>query len=112
MTQPLVFISYSHKDESEKKQLLDHLGVLQNAADLIEVWSDDRIGPGLNLEQAIEQALARARVAILLISAPFLATDFIVKQIPDMLKRREQESLTIFPVIAKPCAWKKVKWLA
>ncbi len=65
MTKPVVFISYSRKDEEEKKQLVKHLRVLQGA---IDTWSDDRIGPGVDWKQAIEQAMAEAKVAILLIS--------------------------------------------
>ena len=45
MTQPVIFISYSHKDEREKDRLLSHLGVLQHEG-LIGLWSDDRIGAG------------------------------------------------------------------
>ncbi len=28
-----------------------------------------------------------------------------------MLKRREQEDLTVFPVLAKACAWEEFNWL-
>ncbi len=109
---PTVFISYSRKDEKEKDALLTHLSVLQKA-DLVEVWSDDRIGAGANWRQEIEQAMSQARVAILLVTANFLTTDFIVKeQIPALLQQHQNRGLTIFPVIAKPCAWKAVQWLA
>jgi serine/threonine protein kinase len=111
MVRPIVFISYSHKDEIEKEALLAHLRVLQYA-DLIDLWSDDRIGPGSDWEQEIDQAMARARVAILLISANFLTSDFILQEeVPRLLERRNQEGLTIFPVIAKPCTWDHVEWL-
>ena len=41
MNQPLVFVSYSHKDEAEKEKLVSHLGVLDPA--VISVWSDDAL---------------------------------------------------------------------
>ncbi len=111
MPQPSVFISYNHKDEKEKDVLLSHLGVLQHTG-LIDLWSDDRIGAGDNWAQEIGQAVAKARVAILLISANFLTSDFILRQeVPQLLERRQSEGLAIFPVIAKACAWKKVAWL-
>jgi formylglycine-generating enzyme required for sulfatase activity len=48
-----------------------------------------------------------------LVSANFLASDFILQQeIPALLQRRQQEGLIIFPVIAKACAWRTVNWLA
>ncbi len=110
-TRPSIFISYSHKDEKEKDHLLSQLGVLQNAG-LIDLWSDDRIVAGANWESEIGQVIARARVAILLISANFLTSDFILnKQIPTLLQRHERERLTVFPVIAKACAWRTVDWL-
>ena len=45
MTQPIVFICYSHKDTKDKDQLCDSLKVLEGI-ELIEQWSDKRIGPG------------------------------------------------------------------
>jgi len=112
MAQPLVLISYSHKDEAEKDALLDHLGVLRQHG-LINPWSDDRIQGGSDWEQEIRKALAQARVAILLISVNFLTSDFILnKEVPRLLERRESEGVTVIPVIAKACAWKRVDWLA
>ena len=111
MTQTTVFISYSHKDEKEKDELLSHLGVLKHAG-LIDLWNDDRIGAGSDWEQEIQQAMTEARVAILLISANFLTSDFILGQeIPALLKRRQKQGLVVFPVIAKACAWQTVDWL-
>ena len=89
MTQPVIFISYSHKDEREKDRLLSHLGVLQRQG-LIGLWSDDHIGAGANWKKEISEAMAQARVAILLISANFLTSDFILgKEVPTLLKRRQ-----------------------
>jgi tetratricopeptide (TPR) repeat protein len=112
MTQPLVFISYSHEDEEEKEKLRSHLGVLGKAG-LIDLWSDDRIGAGGDWKQEIDEAMAQAKVAILLVSANSLTSDFILdEEVPTLLKRREAEGLTVFPVIAKACAWETVEWLA
>ncbi len=94
MPQPTVFISYNHKDEREKDVLLSHLGVLQHTG-LIDLWSDDRIGAGGNWAQEIGQAVAKARVAILLISANFLTSDFILRQeILNLVERRQSEGLS------------------
>jgi tetratricopeptide (TPR) repeat protein len=112
MTQPLAFISYSHKDEEEKEKLLSHLGVLGKAG-LIDLWSDDRIGAGGDWKQEIDEAMAQAKVAILLVSANSLTSDFILdEEVPTLLQRRESEGVTVFPVIAKACAWETVEWLA
>jgi len=113
MPRPKIFISYSHKDEREVAELVGHLSVLQNAAGLVEVWNDQRIGAGADWKKEIEQAMSEATVAILLISRNFLNSDFILNnEVPKLLKRREAEGLTVFPVLAKPCLWEEVPWLA
>ncbi len=111
MPQSIVFISYSQKNEKEKDTLLSHLGILQRAG-LIDLWSDDRIKAGSNWQQEIQQAIAQARVAILLISADFLSSDFILDtQIPALLRRQESEGLVVLSIIARDCAWQKIDWL-
>ena len=112
MTKPTVFISYSHKDEVWKDRLVTHLGVLQQEG-LLDLWDDHRIGAGEDWYQKIEEAITKASVAVLLVSADFLTSKFIrSKEIPSLLERRDKERLRIFPVIIRPCAWKHVKWLA
>jgi TIR domain-containing protein len=109
----LVFISYSHKDEQEKEALLTHVRVLEQGAGLLNVWSDDRIAGGEQWEPAIEEAISSAKVAILLVSANFLTSDFITRrEVPELLRRREREGLRVIPVIARPCAWQHIGWLA
>lgn len=111
MPQSVIFVSYSHKDEREKEKLLTHLGVLQREG-FVDLWSDDCIGAGADWVSEIDEAMAQARVAILIITANFLTSDFILGQeIPTLLKRRQSEGLTVFPVIAKACAWQEVDWL-
>ena len=112
MTKPTVFISYSHKDEQWKDRLVTHLGVLYHQG-LLDLWDDRRIGAGEDWYQEIHEAMDAASVAVLLVSAHFLTSPFILgKEVPRLLKRRDKEGLRIFPVIVRPCAWKQVKWLA
>jgi len=111
MSKPVVFISYSHKDETEKEHLVSHLKVLESAGH-IELWVDDRIEGGADWADEIKQAIAQAKVAILLISANFLTSNFILgKEVPAFLERREQEGMIVFPVIARACSWKAFDWL-
>ena len=106
-----LFVSYSHKEESWKDRLCGHLGVLVQQG-LVDVWEDRRIAVGDDWEPQINSALNRASAAVLLISANFLTSRFILgKEIPTLLKRREQEGLAIIPLIVKPCAWQAVPWL-
>jgi tetratricopeptide (TPR) repeat protein len=112
MTKPIVFISYSHKDEIWKNRLVSHLGVLQSEGHL-DIWDDRRIEAGVDWYPEIQKAIDTSCVAILLISADSLTSKFILnEEVPRLLERREKEGLRIFPVIIKPCAWKHVQWLA
>ena len=109
---PKIFISYSHKDEDWKDRLVTHLGVLRHQR-LLDLWDDRRIAAGKDWHQEIQEAMATANVAILLVSANFLTSAFILNQeIPRLLERRDEEGVRIFPVIIKPCAWQMVDWLS
>ncbi|MCB0164863.1 MAG: TIR domain-containing protein [Anaerolineae bacterium] len=112
MAKPLVFISYSPADEALKDQLLSHLDVLGRAG-LVEVWSADQIGAGAEWQAEIASTIDQAKVALLLVTANFLNSDFILdEEVPALLHRREEAGLVIVPVIAKACAWQRVDWLA
>jgi hypothetical protein len=111
MAKPTIFISYSHKDEVWKDRLMTHLRVPEDEG-ILELWEDRRIDSGEEWYQEIEKAIKRSSMAIFLVSADFLTSKFIrEKEVPELLERRIKEGLYIFPVIIKPCVWKKVKWL-
>ena len=98
-----VFISYSHKDDSYLKRLLVHLRPLEKAGK-IDLWVDTQIKVGEKWKQVIESALSNARTAIMLISADFLASDFIIdNELPPLLKKAETDGTKIIPVILAPC---------
>ena len=109
MTTPVVFISYSHRDEPWKDQLQTQLGVLA-AEGLLDSWDDRRIGAGDAWHEEIDAAIQAARVAILLITAHFLTSKFILnEEVPRLLAR---PGLRVFPVLADYCPWQRVAWLA
>ncbi len=108
---PAVFISYSHRDEGWKDRLVKQLAVLETEG-LLEVWSDRRIDAGEDWRQKIEKALAHAQVAVMLVTADFLISPFIRGvEVPEMLRRREQEGLHVFPIIVRSCTWQKAAFL-
>jgi tetratricopeptide (TPR) repeat protein len=109
---PTVFVSYSHQDETWKDHLIRHLKVLELEG-VLEVWDDRRIGAGADWLRQIEEAMERAVVAVLVVSADFLSSKFILEtEVPYLLERRRADALTLIPVIARPCAWEKVLWLS
>jgi hypothetical protein len=112
MAAPSVFISYSHKDEDWKDRLVTHLGVLEQER-ILDLWEDRCIEAGNDWELEIETAINKAAVAILMISANFLTSKFILSnEVPELLERRKQQGMLIVPIIIKPCVWSRVKWLS
>src|SRR4051812_14843489 len=73
---PSVFISYSHQDEDWKDRLVTHLGVLQKQ-EILEIWDDRKIDSGDEWYLEIQRALEAAKVAVLLVSANSLTSNFI-----------------------------------
>jgi len=109
---PTVFVSYSHEDEGWKDRVVQHLKVLEPEG-VLEVWHDRSIGAGADWQQELESAMERAAVAVLLVSADFLSSEFILEiEVPYLLERRTAGALTIIPVIARHCAWNEVAWLS
>jgi hypothetical protein len=111
MPKPTVFLSYSHKDEKWKDQLRIQLEVLEQQG-LLEVWDDRQIDAGETWYDKIRSAMEGAEVAVCLISAEYLASDFCTKEeIPYLLKRRTDQGMRLLPVLLRPCPWKFVSWL-
>ena len=89
MGPPRIFISYCHQDEHWKDRLLAHLEVLQ-MQDMLSLWVDTDIGAGEDWRAKIEEAIDAASIAILLISADFLRSKFIMgDEVPRIMTRRE-----------------------
>ena len=106
-----VFISYSHADEKWKDRVVNQLGVLEKEKKLT-VWNDRQISGGDEWLPKINRAIQECDVAILLISADFLNSGFILGQeVPKPLERRAKEGIRIIPVILWPCSWTHVAWL-
>ncbi len=102
-----IFISYNHKDEEYLERLKIHLKPLE-VQKQIDAWTDSRILAGHKWEQQIEEALSSAQTAILLISADFLASSFIVnKELPPILEKAEKGGTLIIPIILKPCRFSR-----
>ncbi len=112
-SRPSVFISYAHADEVWKDRLLVQLRAAFGVDAPVELWDDRQIGAGDAWLAEIEQALDRASVAILLVTADFLASDFIQrKEIPRLLARRGSEGVRLMPLLADACPWPRSDWLA
>jgi len=111
-TQSLVFVSYSHADARWLARLRVHLKPLERLGK-IALWDDSYIKAGTSWRDEIRDALGRARVAVLLVTADFLASDFIASnELPPLLKAAKERGTLILPVIVKPCRFEKTAGLA
>jgi hypothetical protein len=102
-----VFISYSQQDQLWLERLQVYLKPLEREG-WIDRWDDTQISPGTRWREAIDKALAESQVAVLLVSAHFLASDFIAKnELPPLLAKAAQKGTHILPVIVSPCRYEQ-----
>jgi hypothetical protein len=107
-----VFISYSHQDAQWLRRLQAHIRPLERDYD-IQIWDDTKIEPGSNWRENIKKAIESAKVAVLLISADFLASDFIAAdELPPLLEAARTEGAIILPVILSPSGFSRTKILS
>jgi hypothetical protein len=98
-----VFISYSHRDRRWISRLEVHLKPIFDLG-VIEYWHDGMISPGRKWWEEISASIEKSQIAILLVSADFLASDFISRnELPPLLKKAEEDGCHILPIIAGPC---------
>jgi hypothetical protein len=104
-----VFISYSHKDRKWLEKLETHLKPF-GMRHKLDMWVDTNIEPGAKWRKEIKKALARAKVAVLLVSPDFLASDFIDKnELKVILAAEKKGGLTILWIPIRPSAYNQTQ---
>jgi internalin A len=99
-----VFFSYSHKDEEYRDQLDVHFAMLRNRG-LVETWHDRKIIPGEEWDDTIKQQLQEADLVLLMISADFLNSNYIMNEELKILRERHQrgENFDTIPIFTREC---------
>ncbi len=109
MNNPLrneVFVSYSHRDDAWREELLFTLSpYLQRERTKLSIWDDREIKPGDKWDQEIRQAIGRARVAVLLVSKYFLASNYIKNQELPLIFSMQDDGLRIVWVPISACLY-------
>jgi hypothetical protein len=97
-----VFIGYSHCDSDWLERLRVHLKPLERDS-VLDIWDDKQIQPGSKWLEEIERAIQLAKVGLLIVSADFLASDFIAKkELPPLLEAAEIDGAVIMSLIVSP----------
>jgi len=100
-----VFISYSRKDVEWLTEIKVHLKPIIRKG-IIKIWDDTEIKIGQEWKVEIDKALEASKIALLLISPNFLASDFIVdNELPLLLKSAEEGGTKIIPIILSYCGF-------
>ncbi|MGA9768354.1 MAG: TIR domain-containing protein [Blastocatellia bacterium] len=100
-----IFISYSHRDEEFKDELVTMLAGLQRHG-IVDAWQDRRIEAGDEWYKSIQDAMNDCDLALLLVSPDYLASRFIQEdEQPKLLLRRQEMQLRVIPIIIRPCKW-------
>lgn len=100
-----IFYSYSHRDEKLRDQLEIHLSLLRRQG-LISSWHDRRITASKEWEGEINSHLEAAHIILLLVSANFLASDYIHDvELKRAMERHESREARVVPIILRPCDW-------
>ena len=101
-----VIVSYSHKGKKFLDQLLAHLKPLVRAG-RVDAGSDWDIEPGSQWFNQIKSAVASARVAVLLVTKDFLASDFIHEyELGPLLEDADTGDVRFLWVLVRDCNWK------
>ena len=109
MKRDKAFISYSHKDKKPFGEFKTMLApAIRNG--IVEIWDDTKIMPGARWREDIEAALRSARIAILLVSANFLDSEFIANnELPPLLSAAQKEGVTIFWIYLSSCLYEQTE---
>ena len=99
-----VFIGYARADKDWLDLLLEHLQPIQDYHPTLDIWSDKKIETGDIWREEINNALARAKVAVLLVTRPFLKSRFIhFVEWPQILDAAQKKQLAVIWVPVSPC---------
>ncbi len=104
-----VFISYSKKDAKWLDYLRTHLSYLEREYKFT-IWEDSKIEVGTEWRAEINKAISSTKIAILMVSANFISSEFINnEELPALLAAAKEEGAYIFPIIISHCMFSDIE---
>ena len=104
----MIFVSYSHEDEEWKNRLCQMLAPFLRDGNIeLELWVDDGdIQPGDRWHEKIQSALKAVGVAVVLVSAPFLASEYVMKyELPEIISAASDGKIRLLWVYVSYAAY-------
>jgi len=100
-----VFVSYSHRDESFKDDLVKHLSPLKRLG-LVEEWHDRKITAGAEWDKVISEKLEAAKIILLLVSIDFITSAYCYDvELERALERHAKNEAVVIPIVVRNCLW-------
>ena len=100
-----VFICHAHEAEELARELETHLASLRKEG-LVRSWTARAVGGGEAFRGEVEQRIAEAGVILLLVSADFLASDYLYDvELKRALERYDARDAIVRAVLLRPCDW-------
>ena len=100
-----LFYCYAHEDKTLHDELDAHLASMKRQK-LLEVWYNRQIMPGTHWEHVIDKNLTSAHIILLLVSAPFLNSDYCYGiEMQKALQRDAEGTARVIPILLRPVDW-------
>lgn len=104
-----IFVSYSHQDGAWVERLTTMARPYLRTAEVeLDLWVDTRIKAGDQWDLEIKKALARAGVAVVLVSAGLLGSDYVTRnELPEMVEAARDGKLRLLWVYLSAAGWEE-----
>ena len=102
-----IFISYAHRDDSYRSELVKHLRIFEREGSA-EIFDDRQIPPGSKWATEIDLKLEEAHIILFLLSADFIDSNYCYnKEMTRALELHELGQATVIPIVVRACLWNR-----